>query len=85
MSERNLILRRIEKDLIKMYIGLHVKCRLLLSDFSGSCILSTDFRKTHRISWKLVEWEPSYPMRMGGETDRHDDANSPFSQLHERA
>jgi len=26
-----------------MYIGLHVKCRLLLSDFNGASLLTTDF------------------------------------------
>ena len=33
LSEIILILRRTERDMIKMYIGLHVKYRLLLSDF----------------------------------------------------
>jgi hypothetical protein len=30
VSETFLILRRIQRDIIKMYIGLHVKYRLLL-------------------------------------------------------
>ena len=34
LSETFLILRRTERDMIKIYIGLHVKYRLFLSDFS---------------------------------------------------
>jgi len=34
LSETFLILRRTERDMIKMYIGLHVKCPVLLSDFN---------------------------------------------------
>jgi hypothetical protein len=47
LSETFLILRRTERDIIKKctYIGLHVKYRLLLSDFNETWIFSTDFRK----------------------------------------
>jgi len=31
-----------------MYIGLHVKYPLFLSDFKETCIFSTDFRKILR-------------------------------------
>jgi len=34
LSETFLILRRNERDVIKMYIGLHVKYPLFLSDFN---------------------------------------------------
>ena len=40
------ILRRMEQGMIKMYIGLHVKCPIFLSDFNETWILPTDFRKT---------------------------------------
>jgi len=41
-----LILRRNDRDRFKkMYIGLHVKYPLFLSDFNETCVLSTDFRK----------------------------------------
>jgi hypothetical protein len=34
-----------------MYIGLHVKYRLLLSDFNETCISSTYFRKIRNIKF----------------------------------
>ena len=34
LSEKFFILRRTERDVIEKYIGLHVKYRLLLSDFN---------------------------------------------------
>ena len=44
-----------------MYIGLHVKYPLFLSDFNESGILSTDFVKLikNRISLKSLQWKPS--------------------------
>ena len=33
-----------------MYVGLHVKYPLFLSDFNESCIFSTGFRKNTQIS-----------------------------------
>jgi hypothetical protein len=52
-----------------MYIGLHVKYSLFLSDFNESWILSTDFRKMlkYQISWTSVRWEPSGSMRTDGQ------------------
>ena len=54
-----------------MYIGLHVKCPLFLSDFSETWYVSTEFRKLlkYQISWKSVPWEPSCSMRTDGRTD----------------
>jgi hypothetical protein len=70
-----------------MYINLYVKYPLFLSDFNESWILSIDFRKIlkYKISWKSVEWEPSFPMLTDGRTDGHDKANSRLSQFCEEA
>ena len=45
LSETFLILRGNERNLIKLYIGLHVKYPLFLSEFIETCIFWTDFRK----------------------------------------
>jgi len=44
-SEKFLILRIIERGVIKMCIGLHVKYRLFLSDFNETLVFWTDIRK----------------------------------------
>jgi hypothetical protein len=38
----------------------------------------------YEISLKPVQWETSFSMRIDGQTDRHDEANSRFSQFCER-
>jgi len=55
-----------------MYLGVHVKYPLFLSDFNKTSILSTDFKKIlkHEISQQSVSWKPSRTMRTGGQTDR---------------
>ena len=69
LSETFLILRRIQWDIIKMYICLNVKYQLYLSDFKQHQIFLSYFRKRlkYQISWKSVQWEPSCSIR----TDRH--------------
>ena len=55
-----------------MYIGLHVKCPVILSDFNATWIFSTYFRKIlkYQISQKSVQWETSCSMRTDGWTDK---------------
>jgi hypothetical protein len=52
LEETILFLRSNERDMIKMYIGLHIKYPLCLLGFYETSILSTDFRKIfkHQIS-----------------------------------
>ena len=67
-----------------MYIGLYVKCRLLLWDLNENWIFSKDFRKIlkYQIAWKFVQWETNCSMRTDGQTDRQtegrDETNSLF-------
>jgi hypothetical protein len=77
--------------MIKKYIGLHVKCPLLLSDFNYTSVFTTDFRKIYNCQislGKIPPVEAEFFQEDGpadGQTDRHDEANSRFSQLCERA
>ena len=92
LSEIFLVLRINEWDMIKMYTGLLVKYPSFLSDFNEIWIFSTDF-------WKIPKYQISQNPSSGslivpwgrtnrwtdGRTDRHDEANSRFSQFGERA
>ena len=66
----------------KLHICLHVKDPLFLSDFNERWIFSTHIRKIriYQIWWKSVHWEAS-----STRTNRHDEANSLFSQFCEHA
>jgi len=59
-----------------MYVAVYVEYPLFLADF----------RKIgkYQMSRKFFQWEPSCSMRADRQTDRHDEANSHFSQLCER-
>ena len=79
--------------LSKIYIGLHVKYPLFLTDFNETRILSTDVQKIlkFQISWKSDQRERSCRAgggeeggESGGRSNRHDEANSRFSQFCER-
>jgi len=67
-----------------MYIGLHVKYHLLLSDFKGTGIFSTDFFFSkilkYIISSKCVRWEAGCSLPVDGKS-RRDVANTHFSQF----
>ena len=56
-----------------MYIHLHMKCLLFLSDVNETWIFLINFGKIlkYEILQKSVQWEPSCSMW----TDRHDEAN----------
>jgi hypothetical protein len=56
-----------------MYIGLHIKYPLFMSDFNGTWIFSTDFGKMaiYQIPWKSVQWELSCSARKDGQTNRY--------------
>jgi hypothetical protein len=67
-----------------MYIGLHVKYPLFLSDFNETWILLTDFRKNPQISYFMnIRPVGAELFHTDGQTD--DEANSRFSQFCERA
>ena len=71
----------------KIYIGLQVKCHFFLSEFNETWTFLADFRKIlkYQISWKFFQCEPGCSTRMGGRTDRSDEAIVRFSQFCERA
>jgi len=54
-----------------MYIGLHVKYRLFLSDFNKTPIFSAGFSRyiPYQILWKSVQWERNCSMWTDGPTD----------------
>ena len=53
-SETFLILRRNERDVMKIYVGLHIEYSLFLFDLNENCMCSTDFSKNPQLSWKSV-------------------------------
>ena len=57
--------------LLLTHIALHENYPLLLSDFNEAWNFSTDIRQIFsHISWKSVQWEPSFAMRLDGLANR---------------
>jgi hypothetical protein len=74
----------------KIYIGLHVKYPLFLSNFNDTWIFSRDFRKIlkYQISWKIRPVGAELFHADGwtdGRADGDDEANSRFSQFWQSA
>jgi len=72
LSKTFLILRRNERDIIKMSSDLHVQYKLFLSDIYETWIFSTVFRITFKcqISRKYIQWEPRSSTRIDRQTWR---------------
>jgi hypothetical protein len=84
LSQTFVILRRNERDMIKkMYIGLYVKCPLFVSDFNETLNFNHRVSKNPHIKFHENPRELLHADgRAGG--DRHNEANSRFSQFIER-
>jgi len=86
-SETFPILTRIERDVINVH-SASSQLLVILENCNETWNFSKIFRKLrYQISWKVVLWKLSYSMRKDGginrQTDRHDQANSSFSQVYE--
>ena len=67
-----------------MYIGLHVKCPLFLSDFNETSIFVTDFRKNAQISNIVKILSVGAEFNAEIQRDRHDEAHIGFSRFSKR-
>ena len=68
-----------------MYVGLHMKYMLFLSDFIGTCVFSILFEEFSNTKFHEDPSSGSRIVHKGGRTDRHDEASSHFSQFCESA
>ena len=84
LSETFLILRKTERDIIKMYTGLQVKYPLFLSGLMTLEISRQIFEKLYSIKFHENQSSGSRVVpcgRMEGRTDRYDEGNSRLSQF----
>jgi len=81
-SETFLILRP-ERDMIKNLCWSSCKISVIIVRLNETSILSIHFQKIlkYQISWKSLQWEPSFSTRTDGWTDRRNEANSRFSKF----
>jgi hypothetical protein len=81
LSATFLTIRRIQRDMIKIYAGRHAMYPLFLLDFKEIRIFSTDFRiiLKYKISLKSVQGKQSCSTWTDGRTERHYESNSRFS------
>jgi len=68
-----------------MYIGLHMKYLLFLSDVTGTCFLSIHFEEFSNTKFREDPSSGSRIVHEDERTDRHDKAKSHFSQFFESA
>ena len=82
-SETFLILRLIQRDVIKYVYWSSCKVSVILLVFSWNWIFSADFRKMvkYKISWNSVQWNPSCSMRTNGRTDKPTDSQKDMTKL----
>jgi hypothetical protein len=87
LSQILFILRRTERVIIINALTSSSKVPVIVVRFHETLIFSTDFRKIikYQILWISFQWKPSCSKRSKGRTDRHDEANSRFSQFCESA
>jgi len=85
-SETFLTLRRILWQTITNAYRSSRKLSAILVRFSGNLHFINRFSTNPQISisWKLAQWEPNCSLETDGRTDRHDEANSRFSQFWEK-
>ena len=68
---RRRMLMSLDDNLAETYVGLHVKCLILLSDFKQTTIFSTKFR--------IVYTNIGFHNRLSSGTDRRDELNANIS------
>ena len=78
------VIKKFSEILSYIYLRWLLKCP---SDFTEIWVVSTDIRiiLKYQISWKSIQWEPSYSMRTDRRKDRHGEANSRSSHFYEGA
>ena len=85
LSAAFLILRRVEPDMIKIHIGLHVKYPLFLSDFNETWTFFGRISKNTQLpNFMKIRLQGAEMFHVDRRTDGYDEANSRFSQFCER-